>query len=88
MYLSKTSIVAMTTIELKKLLVHRITEINDVSFLKAIKTILDSKTENELLMLTQEQRSEIMESKNEIEQGLFIDHDTLDKEVIKWSSTR
>jgi hypothetical protein len=88
MYLSKTSIAAMTTIELKKLLVHRITEINDVSFLKAIKTILDSKTENELLMLTQEQRSEIMESKNEIEQGLFIDHDTLDKEVIKWSSTR
>ncbi len=88
MYLSKTSIVAMTTIELKKLLVHRITEINDVSFLKAIKTILDSKTENELLMLTQEQRNEIIESKNEIEQGLFIDHDTLDKEVIKWSSTR
>jgi len=88
MYLSKTSIVAMTTIELKKLLVHRITEINDVSFLKAIKTILDSKTENELLMLTQEQRSEIMESKNEIEQGLFIEHDTLDKEVLKWSSTR
>jgi hypothetical protein len=78
----------MTTIELKKLLVHRITEINDISFLKAIKTILDSKTENEVLMLTPEQRNEIMESINEIEQGLFIEQKNLDTEVATWFGTR
>ena len=39
----------MTTIELKKVLIHRISEINDISYLKAIKTILDSKTETEKL---------------------------------------
>jgi len=33
----------MTTIALKKLLINRIAEINDVSFLNAIKTILDTK---------------------------------------------
>ena len=74
----------MTTIELKKVLIHRISEINDISFLKAIKTILDSKTQTDIIALTNEQRNEIMESKKEIEQGLFIEHDMLIKDVSKW----
>jgi uncharacterized protein YktA (UPF0223 family) len=78
----------MTTIQLKKLLVHRITEINDISFLRAIKTILDSKTDTEVLMLTEGQRQEIMRSKKEIQKGLFIDHETLDKKVAKWASAK
>jgi len=78
----------MTTIELKKLLIHRITEINDVSFLKAVKTILDSKTDTEVLLLTSEQKREIMESKKEIEQGLYIEHEILDKEVARWASAK
>jgi hypothetical protein len=76
----------MTAIELKKQLVQRIAEINDISFLKAIKIILDSKTETELLMLSPEQRDEIIKSKNEIEKGLFIDQDKLDKEISKWAN--
>lgn len=76
----------MTAIELKKLLVHRIAEINDISFLKAIKIILDSKTETEVLMLSAEQKAEILKSKNEIEKGLFIDQEKLDKEISKWAS--
>lgn len=78
----------MTTIELKKLLIQRIAEINDVSFLKAVKTILESKTNTEVLLLTPEQKKEIMESKKEIEQGLFIDNDSLDNEVAKWANAR
>ena len=78
----------MTSLELKKLLIHRIAEINDVSFLKAIKTILDSKTQNKIMSLTQEQRFEIIESKKEIEKGLYIEQLELDKEVGKWLSTR
>jgi uncharacterized protein YktA (UPF0223 family) len=76
----------MTAIELKKQLVQRIAEINDISFLTAIKIILDSKTETELLMLSPEQRDEIIKSKNEIEKGLFIDQDKLDKEISKWAN--
>lgn len=78
----------MTTIELKKVLIHRITEINDISFLKALKTILESKTETEVISLTTEQRNEIIESKKEIEQGLYIEHELLDKKVSKWLSAR
>jgi hypothetical protein len=78
----------MTTVELKKMLIHRITEINDVSFLKAIKTILDSKTEAEIISLTSEQRLELMQSRKEIEQGLYIEQELLDKEVSKWLSAK
>jgi predicted transcriptional regulator len=78
----------MSAIELKKLLMHKIAEIDDVSFLKALKTILDSKTESKILSLTSEQRSEINESMEEIEQGLFIDQVELDKEFDKWLSAR
>ena len=77
----------MTTIELKNVLIHRISEINDISFLKAIKTILDSKTETKILTLTPEQRDEIIASKKEIEQGLFIDNEEFEKDVAEWLST-
>jgi hypothetical protein len=78
----------MTTIELKKVLIHRITEINDISFLKALKTILDSKTDSEIISLTVEQRNEIIASRKELEQGLFIEHELLDKKVSGWLSER
>jgi hypothetical protein len=78
----------MTAIELKTLLIHRISEINDVSFLKALKTILDSKTETGVIRLTQEQLDDIVASKKEIEQGLSIDNNILDKEVKQWLNAR
>ena len=78
----------MSAIELKKLLIHRIAEIDDVSFLKALKTILETKTKSKVISLTKEQREEIIESKKEIEQGLFIEQIELDKEFDKWLSAR
>jgi plasmid stabilization system protein ParE len=70
----------MTAIELKTLLIHRISEINDVSFLKALKTILDTKTDTGIIQLTQDQLDDIMASKKEIVQGLFIENSVLDTE--------
>jgi len=78
----------MTTIELKKVLIHRIAEIDDVSFLNAIKTILDSKIQTNTLTLTSQQRKEILESKKEIEKGLFVEQVDLDNEFEKWLSAR
>ena len=62
----------MSTVELKKSLIQRIVEINDVSFLKAIKTILDIRSNEEVISLTPELRKEILTSKKEIEKGLFF----------------
>jgi hypothetical protein len=78
----------MTAIELKNLLIHRISEINDVSFLKALKTILDSKTESGVIQLTQSQLDEIVASRMEIAQGMSIENDMLDKEVKQWLNAR
>jgi hypothetical protein len=78
----------MTAIELKTLLIHRISEINDVSFLKALKTILDSKTDTGVIQLTPDQLDDIIASKKEIEQGLFIESSVLDKEVRQWLNER
>ncbi len=78
----------MTAIELKKMLIHRIAEINDVPFLNAIKTILDSKTQSKKMVLTYEQINEITDSEKDIEQGLFIEQIELDKEFNKWLSVR
>ena len=61
----------MTAIELKKLLIHRIEEIDDEAFLNAIKTILDSKSQSQTLNLSNEQRSEIVESKNKYQKDFI-----------------
>lgn len=74
----------MTTIALKKLLISRIAEINDVSFLNALKTILETKTQTQKLSLTPEQRVEITESRKEIESGLFVEQSELERELNKW----
>jgi hypothetical protein len=76
----------MTTIALKKLLINRIAEIDDVPFLNALKTILDTKTQTQTLSLTPEQRFEIIESQKEIKSGLFVEQVELDKEFNKWLS--
>ena len=78
----------MTAVELKTILIQRISEINDISFLKAIKTILDSKTDSGVLRITDKQLEEIIEAKKQIQQGLFIESDELDKDVSKWLSER
>ena len=78
----------MTAIQLKTLLIHRISEINDVSFLKALKTILDTKTETGVIQLTQEQLNDIIASKKEIEQGFFVENNAFEKEVKQWLNAR
>jgi hypothetical protein len=78
----------MTAIELKKLLILKITEIDDVSFLNAIKTILESKAQSQMLSLTEEQQFEIMESRKEVELGHFIEQIELDQEFNAWLSAR
>ena len=78
----------MTTTELKKQLIHRISEIEDANFLKALKTILDSKLNEKVLNLTAEQKVEIIESREDVKKGLVIDNALLDKEIKAWLNAR
>ena len=74
----------MTAIQLKKSLMHQIADIEDVSFLKALKTIIETKTKSEIFYLTNEQRAEIIESKKQVENGLFTKQEDLQQEFEKW----
>lgn len=78
----------MTAIELKKALIKRIVEINDISFLNDINTFLDSKTHAGTMVLNSEQKGEIYKSKKQIEQGLFIDQIQVEKEFDAWLSAK
>ena len=78
----------MSTTELKNALIQRIAEIEDKSFLQAIKTILDAKAESKVIKLSPEHTKEIMLSKQEIEKGLFIENDLLEKEIEEWLSEK
>lgn len=78
----------MTTFELKTLLIQRIAQINDISFLRALKTILDAKTESGVIQLTQDQLNDIIESKKEIEKGMFLENCALDKQVHQWLNVK
>ncbi len=78
----------MTMLELKSILIHRISEINDVRFLEAIKTILDEKAEDTVLVLTEEQKQEIIQSRKDIKEGLFISNEELDKEIQAWLNSK
>lgn len=74
----------MTAIELRKILISRIAEINDKSVLNALKNVLDSN--NEIISLSDQQQEEIIESKKNIEKGLFFDQSQLDNEFNKWAN--
>ena len=74
----------MTTIQLKKAIIHQIAEIEDVSFLNALKTILESKTQSNIIRLTNDQKEEIICSKTEIEKGNYTEQQELNKEFEKW----
>ena len=74
----------MTTFQLKNVLIQKISEIEDISFLEAIKTILEVRSESKIISLTPELTNEIMASKKEIEQGLFIENNLLEKEIEEW----
>lgn len=74
----------MTTIQLKKALMQRISEIEDKTFLETIKTILDTNSESKIISLTPDITNEIIASKQEIENGLYIENDLLEKEIEEW----
>ena len=74
----------MTTIELKDVLFHKIAAIDDRSFLSAIKTIIDTKSETIIYKLTPEQRNRIKKSQDQIARGEFLTNEQVEKGIDKW----
>ncbi|MCD4679532.1 MAG: hypothetical protein K8S00_04015 [Bacteroidales bacterium] len=75
----------MTVIEIRNQIIQKLQEINDLSFLEAVKTIIDSKTEKQKVFYINEEMENILhERKEKIEKGEFIDNDSVFKESEEW----
>ena len=74
----------MSTLELKNILIKRISEINDNSFLEAIMTILDSKIDTKIYQLTTEQKDAIIESKRQVANEEVFSNDQINQEFQEW----
>jgi predicted transcriptional regulator len=74
----------MTTVELKDILFHKIAAIDDKSFLSAIKTIIDTKSETIIYKLSPEQKKKIRKSHDQIARGEFLTNEQVEKGIDKW----
>jgi hypothetical protein len=75
-------IMDMTT-QIKKSLISRIKDSDDMNFLKALQTIFDS-SEQSLYQLSPEQQDSINEGREDIKNGNYIDNDQLMSEMKEW----
>lgn len=72
----------MNTLELKNILIEEINQIEDKSFLNALRTIVESKIKKENLY--EEYNSEILLAEEDIEKGYTIYHNEVKAKIDEW----
>ena len=78
----------MNTIQLKQELIYRISRIEDIDFLNAIKTILDYKKKENFIELTADQEKELLFASKEGKKGKVKSQSKMDQKVEEWLSER
>ena len=69
-------------------IIKKLSQIDDASFLKAIKTIVESKANEDVYKLSDFQKKRIEESREQVKLGQTISNEALQKEIKQWLSTR
>jgi hypothetical protein len=78
----------MGTIELRHIITERLSHIEDVTFLNAIKTIVDSKVSEGTYILSDYQKSRIDSARQQLKNKQTISHEDLQKEINQWLSSK
>ena len=78
----------MNTIQLKQEPIHRISRIEVIDFLNAIKTILDYKKKDSFIELTDAQEKELLFASKEGKKGNVISQSEMDQKVEEWLSEK
>lgn len=78
----------MSTIELKNIITEHLSHIDDVSFLNAIKTIIESKVSVGTYELTDYQKNRIDQARLQLKEKQTISHENLQKEIDQWLSSK
>jgi hypothetical protein len=78
----------MTTIELKKSIIQRIAQIDDSTFLKAIKTIIDSNPSEPVYQIPENIKLMLKDSRKQVKKGQGISNEDLNNEILTWLEER
>jgi uncharacterized coiled-coil DUF342 family protein len=71
----------MSTIELREKIISQLNNINDTSFLRAIKVLIDTNVEKEVYRLSDYHKERIRLGREELKNGQTFSHDDLQKEI-------
>jgi hypothetical protein len=78
----------MSTIELRHIINEHLSHIDDVSFLNALKTIIESKVSKDIYILSDYQKERIKTARQQLKNGQTISHDDLQKEINLWLDSK
>ena len=78
----------MSTIGLRHHIIEKLSLIDDDSFLKAIKTIIESKVNEQVYKLSDFQKKRIESAREQRKKGQTISNDVLQKEIDQWLNTK
>jgi hypothetical protein len=74
----------MNTVELKNILISKISEIDDDAFLQALKTILDSRSSSSNKNYLEEYNNDLLKAEEDIESGKLYSHDQVKERIKEW----
>lgn len=78
----------MSTIELKYIISEHLSHIEDASFLKALKTIVESKASESVYTLSDNQKERIDLARKQLKNRETISHEDVQREVDLWLSSK
>jgi len=69
---------------IKEKIRNQVSSIDDVNFLEAIATMLDTKLGSEIIVLSDDIKNDILKSKMQYKQNEFISDSVLNEKMEKW----
>ena len=78
----------MSTIELRHLINEYLSQIDDISFLKTLKTMIEAKASEGIYKLSDEQKKRIDLGREQVRNGQTIPQDKLQKEIDQWLDSK
>ncbi len=78
----------MSTVELRHIITEHLSHIEDVSFLNALKTIVESKVSGGTYKLSDYQKMRIDSAKQQLIKGQTISHEEVQKEIDQWLNSK
>ncbi len=78
----------METIDLKQSIINQLNRIDDISFLSAIKTLVEAKVKDGVYILSKEQKERIISARLQLKNNQTIDYEVLEKEMSEWLDSK